>query len=34
MRLYSNHFSPNCRKVHGAIADIGLTVDQQTVDLR
>ena len=34
MQLYSNHFSPNCRKVHGVIAYTGLTVDEQVVDLR
>lgn len=34
MQLYSNHFSPNCRKVHGIVAHTGLAVDEQTVDLR
>ena len=34
MQLYSNPFSPNCRKVHGVIAHTGLSVDEQTVDLR
>ncbi len=34
MQLYSNHFSPNCRKVHGVIAQTGIAVDEHTVDLR
>ena len=34
MQLYSNPLSPNCRKVHGVIAHTGLSVDEQTVDLR
>ena len=34
MQLYTNPFSPNCRKVHGVVAHTGLSVDQETVDLR
>ncbi len=34
MKLYSNPFSPNCRKVHGVIAQVGSSVESQTVDLQ
>jgi len=34
MKLYSNPYSPNCRKVHGVIAQIGSEVEMQTVNLQ
>ena len=34
MKLYSNPFSPNCRKVHGVIAQIGSDIEMQTVNLQ
>ncbi|MCB9557374.1 MAG: glutathione S-transferase family protein [Deltaproteobacteria bacterium] len=33
MKLYSNPFSPNCRKVHALIKHLGLNVENETVDL-
>lgn len=33
MKLYTNHFSPNCRKILGVAAHAGLSIDQEFVDL-
>lgn len=33
MKLYSNPFSPNCRKIHGIAAHAGIALKHQPVDL-
>lgn len=34
MKLYTNLFSPNARKVHAVAQELGIELDLQTVDLR
>ncbi|MDH3622632.1 MAG: glutathione S-transferase family protein [Myxococcales bacterium] len=34
MKLYTNLFSPNARKVHAAAQELGIELDTHTVDLR
>jgi glutathione S-transferase len=34
MKLYTNLFSPNARKVHAVASELGLDLDTHTVDLR
>ena len=34
MKLYTNLFSPNARKVHAVAQELGIELDTQTVDLR
>ncbi|MFZ2650651.1 MAG: glutathione S-transferase family protein [Burkholderiaceae bacterium] len=34
MKLYSNPLSPNCRKVHALVKNLGLQVEVETVNLR
>ena len=34
MKLYTNPFSPNCRKAHGVAAHAGVALDREIVDLR
>ena len=33
MKLYSNSFSPNCRKTHGVITHLGLSLEKVSIDL-
>ncbi len=33
MKLYTNHFSPNCRKIIGVAAHAGQSIEQEFVDL-